>query len=165
MSGCVDSPGAEPVGASDIRVAPLTSSGRAAHWPTQTPTHTRLSSSIFPARDLAFSESITKFGLETEAAKARLAQRLAPGSLAFQSTWFTSVRAHGSKLSPSPAAPPAPVTGVPLPPSPVAPRLHSKGNGFRWKDKPRRYKLLRDKEDEFWNERDLSLNLNPPLFS
>ncbi|XP_048958767.1 mitogen-activated protein kinase 3-like [Canis lupus dingo] len=157
MSGCVDSPGADPVGASDIRVAPLTSSGRAAHLPTQTRTHTRLSSSIFPARDLAFSESITKFGLETKAAKARLAQRLAPGSLAFQSTWFTSARAHGSKLSPSPAAPPAPVTGVPLPPPHLwLPDSTHKGNGFRWKDKPRRYKLLRDKEDEFWNERDLS---------
>lgn len=68
---------------------PPASSGRRGHSRTfshmnmhrHPPTHAL--QYICPARDLALSESGTQFGPETKAASAKLAQRLAPGSLAF----------------------------------------------------------------------------------
>lgn len=135
MSGCMRCTGAGTVGrrrhvshARCLNEPPASLGCTFTRTEGHTDTHPHiLSSNICPARDFALSESVTKFGCETKAAKARLAQRLAPGSLDFYSTWFTSARVRGFGLSPSldcssvlqlteaPLPPPAHGSHIPLP--------------------------------------------------
>lgn len=80
------------------------------------------SSNTGPSRDLALSESVTKFGPETRAANVKLAQRLAP-VLPLPEHVFLSCHTLQTMAQCS-------VTEAPPAPSAMAPTLHVQGQQF-----------------------------------